>query len=533
MNMPVFARIVALLMVAAAFAATSANAAPDHLAQIKQKNLLVVGVKTDYPPFGNLGPDGSIVGLEPALAADLAQRLKVGLKLVAVTSANRLQKLQDGSVDVLIATLGDTQARRQLATLVQPNYYASGVNLMVPPDSHVHRWMDVRGLPVCATQGVYANRLMAERFLLDLKIFNTNRDSLLALKNGRCIGWMQDDTLIDGVLSGSEWAGYSMPLPSALPLPWSIALPASDQKSALETFVSNTIADWHRSKFLIQTAKSYHIHPSDFLGQMDLLWNQMDSTGHYLCTRQPNGDWPLACQNQALISSSEVSGLRQIGMLINERLGLNFTVVYDPYDRSLFLSALMHSAILIVGSILGGVFVGLYGALLICRRIPLVSNLLRGALTFCRMTPPLLQIYVIFFGIGSIAAARWGISVDATAVVIVCLSFYSGAANAFSLVDAADVLFSRVPDFRLTLDTLPRALYLARGPLIGSLVNAVKATGMASAIAVPEIISSSTSIIADRGNIGVMMNLLMMTYFLTVLGIVRLLTSLQNRLPTA
>ena len=80
---------------------------------------------------------------------------------------------------------------------------------------------------------------------------------------------------------------------------------------------------------------------------------------------------------------------------------------------------------------------------------------------------------------------------------------------------------------------MPRALHLAQGPIIGSLVNAVKATGMASAIAVPEVISASTSIMAERGNIGVMMNILMIVYFLMVLGIVRLLTSLQHRLASA
>jgi ABC-type amino acid transport substrate-binding protein len=58
---------------------------------IKARGELVVGVKTDYPPYGFRDRDGRIVGLEPDLAADLAKRLGVSLKLVAVLSSNRIE----------------------------------------------------------------------------------------------------------------------------------------------------------------------------------------------------------------------------------------------------------------------------------------------------------------------------------------------------------------------------------------------------------------------------------------------------------
>jgi polar amino acid transport system substrate-binding protein len=509
----------------------AARAATDPLAAIRQRGTLVVGVKTDYPPFGQLNASGQIVGFEPDLAADLARRMGVKLKLVGVTSANRLQKLQDGTVDVVIATLGDTEQRRQIADLIEPNYYASGMDLMLPPNSHVKSWTDLRGQSVCATRGVYANRLMAQRYLLEPRVFNTNRDALLALKDGRCVGWMQDDTLIVGVMTSGDWAGYTMPLPAVMQLPWSIAITSAYRGSTLERFVSDTVADWHRSGFLIKTERAHHIPPSDFLRRTNILWNRLDKNGGYVCHRDAKGGWPNACRNRALITSTDASGIQHIGLLINERLGLNFTYLYDSYDRPLFFTALLRSLLLIVGCVIGGFVVGVAGALAMARRVPIIGGLVRGVLTFSRMTPPLLQIYVIFFGLGGFMGAHWGVTPNAIMVVVLCLSLYSGAANAFSLVDAAEVLFARVPDFTLSLATMPRALSLARGPVIGSLVNAVKATGMASAIAVPEIISASTSIMAERGNIGVMMNTLMIVYFVMVLGILRLLTSLERRLP--
>ena len=117
----------------------------DRLAQIKRRGTLIVGVKTDYPPFGTVNAAGLPVGFEHDLAEDLARRIGVALTKVSVTSANRLQKLAEGSVDVVIATQGDTAERRKIATQIEPNYYASGVTLFVPPDSTLRDWSEVRG----------------------------------------------------------------------------------------------------------------------------------------------------------------------------------------------------------------------------------------------------------------------------------------------------------------------------------------------------------------------------------------------------
>ncbi|MGH7683794.1 MAG: transporter substrate-binding domain-containing protein, partial [Vulcanimicrobiaceae bacterium] len=52
--------------------ASSPAYARDTLAEIKQRGKLIVGVKTDYKPFGYLDPSGKVVGIEPELAADIA-----------------------------------------------------------------------------------------------------------------------------------------------------------------------------------------------------------------------------------------------------------------------------------------------------------------------------------------------------------------------------------------------------------------------------------------------------------------------------
>ena len=94
----------------------------DVLADVKKKGVLVVGTKADYRPFGYLDPSGKIVGFEPDLAADAAKRLGVKLELVPVVASNRIQFLQQGKIDMMIATMSDTPERRKIVDIVEPDY---------------------------------------------------------------------------------------------------------------------------------------------------------------------------------------------------------------------------------------------------------------------------------------------------------------------------------------------------------------------------------------------------------------------------
>jgi len=122
------------------------------------------------------------------------------------------------------------------------------------------------------------------------------------------------------------------------------------------------------------------------------------------------------------------------------------------------------------------------------------------------------------------------VTMNAFIAATACLSLYAGSASMAALTEAADAIRHQRPEFRLTWQGLPGAFNLAYQPVLASLVNIVKATGMASAVAVSELISSSTAIIAERGNSAVMMHVLMVIYFILVVMVMRLLTVLHRKM---
>jgi len=524
-------RLFPILVSLLAAIGSAATAEASRLDLIRARGMLVVGVKTEYPPFGMLDAEGRIVGFEPDLAADLARRLKVELRLVGVTTANRLQKLGDGSVDVLIATLGDTDKRREIATLVEPDYYASGVNLMMRASEKIADWSELRGRTVCTTQGAYFNRPMTQRYLLDLQIYNGTRDAKLAMRDRHCVGWLYDDTAIAGDLRSPEWQDFAMPLPSLMLSPWAIAIEKGEEGLELDRVIGDAVAEWHRSGFLIELERKWELKPSPYLRQARELWSAPDGGGGFACRRGSDGSWPDSCRDRSRVNAEAKGSLEQFGVRIRELTGLDFTYVYDSYDRDQFLRGLLTSLALVVACVVGSIATGALGAVMLDAGLPVVTPLVAAIATFGRMTPPLLQIYVVVFGIGSLTA-RWGVTLNAFLAAVACLSLYAGSACAVALVEAAEVIRHRSPGFRIEPRTLPQVLRQAYQPVVAALVNIVKATGMASAVAVPELISTSTGIIAERGNSTVMMNTLMVAYFLMVVVVIRLFDRLHRWMLT-
>ena len=484
------------------------------LESAQQQGVLRVGVKTDFAPFGMLDEEGRPIGFEVDLAAALAEELGLELRLVGVTTENRFQRLEQGRVDVLIATAADTRERRQIATAIEPNYYGGGVAVLLRPELQVSDWQELRGKTLCALQGAYFNKPMTQRYILRLQSYRSVRDALLALRDGRCSGFLYTDLAILQYLKSPEWEAYKSPLPSALVVPWALSIARSERGAEFERMLGDIVAGWHREGRLIGLERRWGLPPSHFLQESAALWKLRKASGEYVCTRGEDGVWPTNCRNAAFVGSKEVEGLQGLGLWVKETLGFDFSLIYAPYDRARYVQGIAWTLLLCAGSIVGSLALGLFGAAVIFARIPVFSALLKGFGNFGRMTPMLLQMYLVFFSLSGIVWALFGISLPPVLVALACLALYHGSIMAFAFLDAAAHLQEKRPDFRFSRSALPQLLQTAAVGVRNTLTNLVKATTIASAIAVPELLSATIAIIAERGNVFVMMNALLLVFYL-------------------
>ncbi len=241
-------------------------ATADVMADIKSKGVLVVGTKADYRPFGYLDPAGKVIGFEPDLAADVAKRLGVKLEIVPVVASNRIQFLQQGKIDMMIATMSDTPERAKIVDIVQPDYYASGTNVLVKKSENLKTWEQLKGKNVCLIQGSFYNKELQEKYGIVGVAFPGTAEAYAALKNGNCVAFAYDDTAIVGEMLKPEWAGYEMPLASILLQPWGLAVKQGEKGFA--DFMAKVVTDWHKTGFIEGLEKKYGIKPTAFAADM-------------------------------------------------------------------------------------------------------------------------------------------------------------------------------------------------------------------------------------------------------------------------
>jgi polar amino acid transport system substrate-binding protein len=496
---------------------------------VRKSGVLRVGVKTDFKPFNYLDAHGEVVGFESDVAALVAERLGVRLKKVRITTENRFQKLALGEVDILIATVADTPERRKSGAAVEPGYAETSVNVLFGPGHAVDDWGKIRNRTACAVQGSYFNKPMSERYLLKLQTYKTVRDALLALRDDQCSGFLYATAVLQNTLKLPEWSGYSMPLANAQVKPMSIFIASAERGTELDVVLGDIVAGLHRNGWLLEESRKWGITSNEWLTRQNLLWTEKDAAGGFVCARSAGGLWTASCRSSEYVASTEVGGIQALGLRLKEQLGIDLNFVYDPYDRTQFLRGLGYTMLLIASGIAIALALGTLAATTVDARAGLAPRLLRGFMAYGRLTPPLIMMYLVFFGIGGWTQREFGIRLPAFAVATFCSGYYTAGLVMRALLEAARHIRGFEPAFALRPRTLYRTAHYASWPVKQALINLTKQTMLASAIAIPELLSASSLLIAENGNIFVTMTMLLVTFYLTT----RLWTLIIERLENA
>ncbi len=254
----------ALILVSFTLGSTQLYAANDRFKKVLDRGKVVVGVKADYKPWGYRDSNGKLVGMEIDMAQDVADALGVKLELVPVQSSNRMQFLQQGKIDLMIATMSDRSDRRKIVGIVEPNYYTSGTNLLAKKGL-VGKWSDLKGKPVCGKQGAFYNKVVAKRYGAKIIAFVNNAEAKQALRDGKCVGWVYDDSSIGSDLASGQWPGFEMPLNSEDDNPWALAVPVEEVNGIWGNFMAGMQYRWLVSGRLIELEKKWGIQPTAFL----------------------------------------------------------------------------------------------------------------------------------------------------------------------------------------------------------------------------------------------------------------------------
>ncbi|MHA6848382.1 transporter substrate-binding domain-containing protein [Ralstonia syzygii] len=252
-------RRAAIAMAAGTFAA--AAHADATLDRIHQRHKLVVGVVLSGGPFGSIDPATQrAVGFNVDLAQALGRSLGVEVETVQVQPSNRIPFLQQGRVDILVASMELNPERAELLAHVPTPYYRVGGVALVPKDSPVRQWSDLKGKEVCLSQGSSYAKPLAAEIGATPKGFKSPAESLLALRGSNCAAAVHDATLLQPLpRANPEWKDYRVVGPDLIPA--STVIWARKGERDTVAALDRIVQGWHRDGWLIETEKKNGILP--------------------------------------------------------------------------------------------------------------------------------------------------------------------------------------------------------------------------------------------------------------------------------
>jgi polar amino acid transport system permease protein len=214
--------------------------------------------------------------------------------------------------------------------------------------------------------------------------------------------------------------------------------------------------------------------------------------------------------------------------------GINLVVFYNSYDRGMFVNGLYMTVLMSFICIIFSIIIGVFGAWVQGSALRAPRTIIYWYIQFFRNTPPLVQLYFFYFAVGNmlprIQDAGGGTSPLLSNLhwAIISFSFFAGAFNIeifrsgieavpASTIEATQSLgYSRLKAYILII--LPLAFRISLPALNNNLVNLVKTTTLAYAIAVPELLYVAAQIWSEEANVREMMNLLLFLY-ITIIGV--------------
>ncbi len=183
------------------------------LDEIKESGTINIGVFSDKNPFGYVDENGEYQGYDVYFARRIGEDLGVEVNFVSTEAANRIEYLQTGKVDVILANFTVTKERAEEVDFALP--YMNVALGVVSPDSRVITSLEELGSDdqVIVISGTTAETYLIENYPeIKLQKYDSYATAKNALENGNGAAWANDNTEVIAFALQNE--GYPVGIPA-------------------------------------------------------------------------------------------------------------------------------------------------------------------------------------------------------------------------------------------------------------------------------------------------------------------------------
>ena len=182
------------------------------MAELNEAGSITVGTKFDQPGFGLFNPNTEAPeGFDVEVAKIVAGGLGIApedIEWKETVSANRESFIQNGDVDIVVATYTINDARKQLIDFAGP-YYVAGQDIMVATGNPlgIEGPDDLAGKRVCSVEGSTPAQNIRDNYPeAQLTLFDVYSKCADALRNGQVDAVTTDNVILTGLVQGGQGA---------------------------------------------------------------------------------------------------------------------------------------------------------------------------------------------------------------------------------------------------------------------------------------------------------------------------------------
>ena len=217
------------------------------LDEIRESGTVNIGVFSDKNPFGYVDENGEYQGYDVYFGNRIGQDLGVKVNYVSTEAANRVENLETGKVDIILANFTVTEERAEKVDFALP--YMNVALGVVSPDSKVITDLSQIGPE---EEVIVISGTTAETYLIEnnpeikLQKYDTYANAKNALENGNAVAWANDNTEV--IAFALQNPGYTVGIPS---------LGSQDTIAPAVTKGNETLLNWINEEIKVLAAEQF------------------------------------------------------------------------------------------------------------------------------------------------------------------------------------------------------------------------------------------------------------------------------------
>lgn len=178
------------------------------MARLAEAGSVTIGTKFDQPLFGLVGPDGVPEGFDVEIGTLIAGELGIDegdIEWVETPSQNRETAIENGNVDLVVATYTINDDRKQRVGFAGPYYEAGQSILTLTSNEDIQGPDDLAGTRVCTVSGSTPEQNLLENYPeAEVVPFGTYSECLEPLRNGQVDAVSTDNVILAGFAAEND-----------------------------------------------------------------------------------------------------------------------------------------------------------------------------------------------------------------------------------------------------------------------------------------------------------------------------------------